>query len=467
MKVLARAFTAVFLLSLTLGLVGYAGILLKEARQAQAERENRQRPAAEREYAVNVLTLEAQTLSPKITAFGEVESARTLELRAAVPGRVVALAENFRDGSQVQAGTLLFQTNPADAMSAQALAQSDLAEAEAELKEAKQALGLAEDDLRAARNQETLRRQALQRQRDLLERGAGTAAAVETAEISLAGAEQTSVGRAQALANAQSRIERAEITLSRRQISLAEADRTVEDTKVLAPFDGVLSEVSVVAGGLVNANEKLADLIDPNALEVAFRISNAQFALLIDEDGKLRDVPVRAALSLDELTVQVSGTVVRAGAAVETGQTGRRVFARLTEGALAALRPGDFLSVVIEEPPLSNIAEIPATAVTNDGRALLLASEDRLEEVQGEVLRRQGDMVLMGGLPFGREIVAARLPQLGPGVKVRPVREGAVPEAPQTVALEPERRARLIAAVEANTRMPKEAKERVLGRLAQ
>ncbi|MEM9270285.1 MAG: hypothetical protein AAGA78_15280, partial [Pseudomonadota bacterium] len=38
---------------------------------------------------------------------------------------------------------------------------------------------------------------------------------------------------------------------------------------------------------------------------------------------------------------------------------------------------------------------------------------------------------------------------------------------PQTVALEPERRARLIAAVEANTRMPKEAKERVLGRLAQ
>ncbi|MEM9270575.1 MAG: HlyD family efflux transporter periplasmic adaptor subunit, partial [Pseudomonadota bacterium] len=228
-----------------------------------------------------------------------------------------------------------------------------------------------------------------------------------------------------------------------------------------------LSEVSVVAGGLVNANEKLADLIDPNALEVAFRISNAQFALLIDEDGKLRDVPVRAALSLDELTVQVSGTVVRAGAAVETGQTGRRVFARLTEGALAALRPGDFLSVVIEEPPLSNIAEIPATAVTNDGRALLLASEDRLEEVQGEILRRQGDMVLMGGLPFGREIVAARLPQLGPGVKVRPVRAGAVPEAPQTVVLEPERRARLIAAVEANTRMPKEAKERVLGRLAQ
>ncbi|MEO1549750.1 MAG: HlyD family efflux transporter periplasmic adaptor subunit [Pseudomonadota bacterium] len=467
MRVLARAFTAVFLLCVTLGLLGLAAITLSEARQEQAAREGRQRPASEREYAVNVRTLDAQTIAPKITAFGEVESARTLELRAAVPGRVVALAENFRDGSQVSAGSLLFQTDPADALSAQALAQSDLAEARAELAEATQALGLAEEDLRAAENQETLRRQALQRQRDLLDRGAGTVAAVETAEISLAGAEQTSVGRAQALANAQSRIERAEITLARRQISLAEADRTVEDTKVFAPFDGVLSEVAVVAGGLVNTNEKLADVIDPNALEVAFRLSNAQFAQLIDENGRLRQVPVRAALSLDDLTVQVTGVVVRASAAVEAGQTGRRVFAGLTGGAVAALRPGDFLSVVIEEPPLENVAEIPATAVTNDGRVLVLAAEDRLEEVQGEILRRQGDMVLMSGLPFGREIVTARLPQLGPGVKVRAVREGAMPEAPQTVTLDAERRARLVAAVEGNARMPAEAKERVLARLSE
>ena len=36
---------------------------------------------------------------------------------------------------------------------------------------------------------------------------------------------------------------------------------------------------------------------------------------------------------------------------------------------------------------------------------------------------------------------------------------------PQTIALDPERRAKLIAFVEANKRMPKQAKERVLAQL--
>ena len=56
---------------------------------------------------------------------------------------------------------------------------------------------------------------------------------------------------------------------------------------------------------------------------------------------------------------------------------------------------------------------------------------------------------------------------LGAGIKVRVLRaEGeAPPAAPETIALGPERRAKLIAFVEANNRMPKEAKERVLAQL--
>ena len=83
-------------------------------------------------------------------------------------------------------------------------------------------------------------------------------------------------------------------------------------------------------------------------------------------------------------------------------------------------------------------------------------------------MRRQGDDVLVRSRELsGAQIVAERSPLLGAGIKVRVLRaEGeAPPAAPETIALDPERRAKLIAFVEANNRMPKEAKERVLAQL--
>ena len=72
----------------------------------------------------------------------------------------------------------------------------------------------------------------------------------------------------------------------------------------------------------------------------------------------------------------------------------------------------------------------------------------------------------------GREVVAERSPLLGAGIKVRPIRraEGGeilVEAPPEDIALDPEKRAALIAFVEGNTRMPAEAKERILSQLSQ
>ena len=58
---------------------------------------------------------------------------------------------------------------------------------------------------------------------------------------------------------------------------------------------------------------------------------------------------------------------------------------------------------------------------------------------------------------------------LGAGIKVKPLGSEAMtaePEAPAMVELTEERRARLVAYVEANTRMPKEAKARILSQLS-
>ncbi len=467
MRWITRSFIGLFLLGLTIGLLVMAAGNVFRASQEMAERGNRARPTPEREYAVNVDVLTAQTVAPVMTVFGTVESARSLEVRAATGGRLVRMADGFRDGGAVDAGELLFEIDPADAQAALDLARTELADAQADATEAARNLELAIADRDAAQVQRSLRARALERQQDLLNRRVGTEAAVETAEIALAGIDQTLVGREQALAAAEARIDRTEIAVSRREISVKEAERALAETRAIAEFDGLLSEVSAVPGRLVNANEKLGTLIDATALELAFRVSNAQFSRLIDDAGRLRPVPVEAVLSLEDLEVSVSGVIDRVGAEVGQGQTGREVFAKLTDGGLAALRPGDFLTVTIMEPELSNVAVIEASASTNDGRILLLADDGRLEEVLASIERRQGDALIVSDVPMGREYVTQRIPQLGPGVKVRPVRPGAVAEAPAMIKLDDERRARLIAAVEGNTRMPADARTRVLERLAQ
>jgi hypothetical protein len=225
--------------------------------------------------------------------------------------------------------------------------------------------------------------------------------------------------------------------------------------------------VTVVAGRLVSPNERLAQLVDPERLEVAFRVSTQQYARLLDEAGRLQKAPARIALDVFGTNIATQGTVTRDGASVGEGQTGRLVFAQLSEPR--GFKPGDFVTVAIEEPPLRFAARLPATAVNAAGEVLALGAEDRLETVAVSLLRRQGNDVLIRSRDLvDREVVAERTPLLGAGIKVRPLRAGApVSTEPEMVELTEERRAKLLAFVEGNNRMPAEVKTRILSQLAQ
>ncbi|MEL6679472.1 MAG: HlyD family efflux transporter periplasmic adaptor subunit, partial [Pseudomonadota bacterium] len=423
------------------------------------------RASAERTYAVNVADLVLEEAVPVITGYGTVASSRLLELRTGAAGELIELAPDFRDGGAVSAGSLLFQIDPVDARLARDRARTQLVEAEADLTEATTALELAREDARVAVAQRELRAQALARQEDLRGRGVGTDAAVETAALSLAAADQTVVGRRQALLSAEGTLARRGIAVDRARIALEEAERTVANTTARAPFDGLLSEVDAVLGRRVSNNERLGLLIDPASLEVSFLVTNAQFARLLDPQLRLRQMPVTVTLELGDIPFRTSATLVRAGAQVGEGQTGRLLYARLDPAAAGITRPGDFVTVEITEPPLADVARIPATAASADGRVLVLADGNRLEERRAEILRRQGDEIIVSGLSDGLTYVTERQPQLGAGLAVTPVRADDGFEEVAMVTLTPERAARLIAAVEANTRMPQEVKARMLSRL--
>lgn len=313
-----------------------------------------------------------------------------------------------------------------------------------------------------------MRETALTRQRDLLQRGVGSTAAVEAAELAVSSARQAVLSRRQAIASAEARIDLAATRLARVRINLAEAERALADTEIRAAFDGTLADVTVTDGGRVTANERIAQLIDPSQLEVTFRVSTSQYARLLNADGTLMRAPVRVTLDVSGVDLSATGTITREGAAVGDGLTGRIIFATL-DTALG-FRPGDFVTVAIDEPALENVARLPATALAADGSLLLVGEENRLQQVPVTLLRRQGNDVIVSAPQLtGQSVVAERSPLLGAGIRVNPIVPGgatAAPALPETIALDADRRARLVAFV-TESRMPDEAKTRILSQLEQ
>lgn len=465
MRFIRQSMIGLFLAAVTLGLLVWAVEIIGGAVQTRLADGPVAPPARERVFTVNVMTAQTGAQTPILESFGEIASRRTLELRAAGGGRVISLSDGFEDGGIVTAGEVLVRLEPVDAQAAVQRAQNDLRDAQAEQRDAARSLELASDELTAAQQQADLRDRAAERQIDLAGRGVSTAAATETAELAASAARQAVLVRRQALAQGQARIDLSASTTARAQLALAEAQRRLEDTVISAPFDGTLSATTVVEGRLVNANERLADLIDPDDLEVSFRLSTAQYARLLDANGDILKAAVRVALDVSGMDIEATGRVTRTSAAAGDGQTGRLVFAALD--AAAGFKPGDFVTVRLQEPELENVVLLPASAVDAGGTVLLLGADDRLETAQVRVLRRLGDDVLVRGDIVGREVVETRSPLLGAGISVKPLRKRAAPEAPEMLELTEERRAKLVAFVEGNKRMPDEMKARVLAQLAE
>ena len=468
MRFLGRGLIGLLLFSLALGLLGLAGNTIKVAVQDRMNQEPRSQKARERTFAVKVVPAEVTSINPTLNAFGEIQSRKTLDLRMAASGQIQELSTNFVEGGSVKGGELLIRLDDSDYQTAVDLAENNLIDAKNEVMESARNLSFSKEELAAAEEQEKLRLRALTRQEDLVERGVGTAAALENAELSASGATQAVLSRKAAVDQAKNRGAQADTRLVRAKLALKDAKRKLEDTKLFAEFSGLLSGVSLVKGGIVSANERLGQLIDPEVLEVSFKISTQQYTRLLNDNGELLKAPVSVALTNTEQGLNADGVIIRDSASVAKGQTGRQVYAKLTKSV--GFKPGDFVAVKVEEPTLNWVVKLPSTALDASNKVLLLGEEERLEEAQVKLMRRQGNEVIVRSRDLsGKEIVAQRTPVLGAGIKVKAIRSGEENEVAEVEMLEltEERRAKLISAIETNGYIPKTVKERIIGQLTQ
>ena len=469
MRFIGRSLFGLFLIALTFGLLATSVGLVYSSFQERNAKQSSKRPQKERVFSAHVIKGMASAIQPEIEAFGEIQSKRTLDIRIPVGGTIVYLSPNFVEGGKVTKDEVLVITDATDSEDKVTLAKADLNDANDDLIEATNALELANDDLNAAIKQSDLRNQALARKKGLIDKGVVSEASLENAELSAASAEQSVLSKRKAILQAQSRLSQSKGTVIRRELAFANAERKLKNTQVKAEFDGTLSNVSLVSGGIVNNNERVGLLVDPSSLEVKFRISATQFNRLIDDSGNLQTIPTFVKLDVFGTEISASGFIERSSATVGTGLTGRLLISNLSQGNVSSFRSGDFVTVSLKEPILDNVIELPSNALSGGNRILTLSDEDRLQEIEVTVLRRKKNNVIIDASNVdGKEIVTNRTPLLGAGIKIKPIRPGATdvnndeaPE-PENIILDDERRQKMITFIDGNSYIPKSAKKKII-----
>lgn len=338
-------------------------------------------PQAERVWPVDVVTVTRQDLRPDLELFGEAVAGRRSELRALVAGPIVKMGANFHEGGTVQPGELLLQVDPFDY-------EATLAERRAQLKEAEVRL-------------EQLRRD-YQRSRELIDRNLISRRDLDNAE--LAAEQQAAV-------------------VEQRRVEVRRAQRDLADTRLTAPYGGVVGGVNADLGKPLNLNDKVADLIDTSRLEVRFSLSNAQYGRMLASGEPVAGRAVKVTWQVGARTLEFPATIQRVGAEIAATTGGVHAYAVLdTKGLPVELRPGAFVQVRVPDREFQGVLRAPDSALYGRDQ-IYVVKDDRLAERRIRVEGYAGNDLLFtaAGEPAvedGDLVVTTQLREAGVGARV-------------------------------------------------
>ncbi|MFM9927605.1 efflux RND transporter periplasmic adaptor subunit [Variovorax sp. H27-G14] len=344
-------------------------------------------PPAQGMPTVGVVTVQPQSVALSTELPGRTVPYLIADVRPQVNG--IVKTRNFREGSDVKAGSALYQIDPATYKAAYDSNVAALAKAQASLKTTR---------LKAERYKELVAIQAVSQQ-DYDD----AAASLGQGEADVASA-------------------KANVETSRINLAYARVD---------APISGRIGKSSVTPGALVTASQSTAlatiqqldpiyvDVTQPSASLLRLRQAmasgdlqkvgaNAAKVQLMLEDGSAYPLPGR--LEFSDVTVdQNTGAI-----------TLRAVFPNPD----AVLLPGMYVRAVLQEGVKAQGLLVPQQAVTRDGTgkptAYVVGSDSKLQRRVLEVDRTVGDQWLVrSGIQAGDQLVVDGQQRATPGAQVK------------------------------------------------
>ncbi len=374
-------------------------------------------PPEERQWVVETVEVAYGELQPDMTVFGEVIAGREVEMRALVAGPVVALGEDFFEGGSVRKGELLVAIDPFDTQALLDERTAQLAEARARAEEIV-ASGHAESEaLDREIEQAGMIADDVTRFEVLRERGTVSQKALDDARLALSRQREAVVVRRNAFDGWATKLAQQNAIIDRLEVGVRRANRDLDRTRLLAPFDGFLADTSAAVGKRLSVNDRVARLVAAELLEVHVNLSDAQFGRLLDE-GELQGRPARVVWTVGPRTITAEATIERTGANIDPASGGVPVYARLSGVDLESpLRPGAFVEVQLKDRRYSAVARLPESALHGD--TVYIVEGDRLAARRVEVVAHYGDeIVVQGGLKDGDRVAITRFTEISEGIRV-------------------------------------------------
>jgi membrane fusion protein (multidrug efflux system) len=332
---------------------------------------------------VNAVTVAPQSLPESFEYVGQTAGSREVEVRARVTG--ILLKRNFDEGGRVKQGQSLFTIDPAPIQAVANRTEADVAAAQARLEQAKR---------NAARLKPLYAEKAVsQKEYD----DALSAELIGAADLKAA------------------------------QARLAEARLNLEYTRVESPVSGVASRALRSEGSLVSGPDVLlTTVIQVDPMWVNFGIPDTEQARRTKEaaEGKLKlpknfEVELRLA---DGTLYRQKGKLDFADVRISPA-TGTREARAEIPNPEGALRPGQFVRVILRGATRPNAVTVPQRAVLEGPQGkfvYVVNAQNQAEARPVEAGAWSGDSwIISSGLKAGERVITDGVMKIGPGAPVR------------------------------------------------
>ena len=334
---------------------------------------------------VGVVTLKTEPLNVTTELPGRTAAFRIAEVRPQVGG--IILKRNFVEGSEIKAGTSLYQIDPATYQAAYNSAKGDLVKAQANAQ---------------------ISRLTVTRYKPLLGTNYISKQDYDTAVATAAQADA-------AVVSAKAAVENARINLAY--------------TKVTSPISGRIGISSVTEGALVSTGQTnaLATVQQLDPIYVDVTQSSNDFLRLKQElaDGSLKQANGKAQVKLlmdNGKEYSQAGTLEFSDVTVDE-TTGSITLRAIFPNPNDALLPGMFVRARLDEGVNDNALLVPQQGITRnprgDATAMVIGADNKVEIRTVTTTQAIGDKwVVTDGLKSGDKVIVTGLQKIKPGVQV-------------------------------------------------
>ncbi|MGB6135187.1 MAG: efflux RND transporter periplasmic adaptor subunit [Shewanella sp.] len=337
---------------------------------------------------VGVVTVNGQEYQAEVIGFGEAKPRFELTLSAEVSGKVIELNRQFESGQVIKKGTVLGQINDTSYQQALTQAQTDVAQAELDL---------------------------LEEQRE------GEQAKAEWLRSGLSGEPASPlVLRTPQLAQAKAALDNAKQALKKAQQDLAY-------TQITAPFDALIISRNIQPGSYVQTGTELGILYSVAEVEINVPLSEMQWKNLpAFDNAELAKTPWNVTLQSTDGQYQWQGYIERVEQHL-TETSRQRSLVVVVDDPLAQqtdLYPGTFVKTKIQGKSLTNLWQLPSSAISQQGDIWFVDENGLLAKSAANIAFEKGGFVYVTpmtnkqDMPAQMQVVKRPLSNFKVGTKV-------------------------------------------------